>query len=71
MNVDTAQLFTDARTQAGFLPQPIPDDTLRALYDLMKWGPTSANTTPARILFVRTPQAKARLTPMTRAGHPG
>jgi 3-hydroxypropanoate dehydrogenase len=41
----------------------VPDDTLRQLYDLMKWGPTSSNSSPARILFLRTPQAKERLCP--------
>ena len=39
------------------------DDTLRNLYDLMKWGPTSANSCPARILFLRTAEAKQRLAP--------
>lgn len=61
MNVTTEQLFTDARTQGGYLATPVSDDTLRALYDLMKWGPTSANCSPARLGFVRTPDAKARL----------
>ncbi len=68
MNVTTEQLFTEAHTQAGFLPTPVPDDTLRAIYELMKWGPTSANCSPARILFVRTPEAKARLIPCMDAG---
>ncbi|MEW6706653.1 MAG: malonic semialdehyde reductase [Pseudomonadota bacterium] len=68
MNVSTEQLFTDARTAYGFHPTPIPDETLRALYDLMKWGPTSGNCTPARIAFVRTPEAKARLIPCMDAG---
>jgi 3-hydroxypropanoate dehydrogenase len=68
MNLSTEQLFTEARTAIGFLPQPVADATLRQLYDLMKWGPTSANCTPARILFVRTPEAKARLVPCMNAG---
>ncbi len=68
MNVTTEQLFTEARTQGGYLPTPVSDDTLRQLYELMKWGPTSANCTPARIVFVRTPEAKAKLVPCMDAG---
>jgi nitroreductase len=69
MNVTTEQLFTEARTQSGYLPDPVDDATLRALYDLMKWGPTSANCTPARIAFVRSPGAKARLVECMDAGN--
>ena len=58
MNVTTEQLFTEARTHNGFRAEPIAEATLRQLYDLMKWGPTSANCSPARIVFVRTPEAK-------------
>lgn len=61
MQVSTEQLFTEARTQNGYLPLPVPDDRLRALYDLVKWGPTSANSSPARFQFVRSDEAKARL----------
>jgi 3-hydroxypropanoate dehydrogenase len=61
MNVSTEQLFTDARTAGGFLSTPVSDDTLRQLYELTKWGPTSANCCPARFVFVRTPEAKAKL----------
>jgi 3-hydroxypropanoate dehydrogenase len=61
MNVTTEQLFTEARTQNGYRDAPVSDDTLRALYDLLKWGPTSANCSPARFLFVRSPKAKAEL----------
>ena len=68
MNLTTEQLFTEARTAYGYRPEPVPDDTLRALYDLMKWGPTSGNCTPARIVFVRTPQARARLVPCMDPG---
>ena len=45
------------------------DDTLRELYDLLKWGPTSANCQPARILFLRTPEAKERLRPALSPGN--
>jgi 3-hydroxypropanoate dehydrogenase len=68
MNLTPEKLFTEARTAIGFSPEPVPDETLRAIYDLMKWGPTSANCTPARIAFVRTPEAKARLIPCMNAG---
>lgn len=61
MNVTTEQLFTDARTQNGYFDTPVGDDTLRALYELLKWGPTSANSSPARFVFVRSTEAKARL----------
>lgn len=69
MNATTAQLFTDARTQNGYLPDPLPDDTLHALYDLLKWGPTSANCSPARLAFVRSAEAKARLIDAMSAGN--
>jgi 3-hydroxypropanoate dehydrogenase len=57
------QLFRKARTHSHWLAKPVDDDTLRRLYELMKWGPTSANGCPARILFLRTPEAKQRLVP--------
>jgi 3-hydroxypropanoate dehydrogenase len=61
MQISTEQLFTDARTQNGYQDIPVGDDTLRELYELLKWGPTSANTSPARFQFVRSAEAKARL----------
>ena len=57
------QLFRTARSYSYWLKKPVSDDTLRRLYELMKWGPTSANGSPARILFLRTPEAKQRLIP--------
>ena len=59
--VTLARLFTEARTQNGYLDQPLPDERLRELYELLKWGPTSANSSPARFVFVRSAEAKARL----------
>jgi 3-hydroxypropanoate dehydrogenase len=56
-------LLRKARTHNFWLDKPVNDDLLRKLYDLMKWGPTSANCCPARILFLRTPEAKERLRP--------
>ena len=55
--------FTDARTHSAWLAKKAEDGMLRALYDIMKWGPTSASTTPARILFVRGQEAKEKLIP--------
>ena len=61
MTLTTAQLFTDARSQNGYLDVPVPDSQLQALYNLLKFGPTSANSCPARFKFVRTAEAKAQL----------
>ena len=55
------QLFREARTQNNWTVAPVADDTLRALYDLLKWGPTSANSSPARFVFLTTPDSKAKL----------
>ena len=57
------QLFRQARTHNGWLPQPVPADLLRQVYNLAALGPTSANTQPARFVFLVTPQAKERLRP--------
>lgn len=57
-------LFTAARTKQFFHDKPVPEATLRALYDLAKWGPTAANTCPLRVTFVRTAEAKAKLAPL-------
>lgn len=62
-------LFRDARTQNGFLDQPVSDDLLRRLWDIARMGPTSMNTQPMRVLFVRSPAAKARLIPALSAGN--
>lgn len=62
-------LFRKARTHNGWLSKPVSDEILGQLYDLMKWGPTSANCCPARILFLRTPEAKQRLLPALAPGN--
>ena len=62
-------LFRKARTQNGWLPTAVSDEQLRAMYDIMKDGPTSANSSPARIVFLRTPEAKARLLPALSSGN--
>lgn len=69
MNVTTEQLFTHARTHNGFAPEPIPEATLRELYELTKWGPTSANSSPARFIFVTTPESKEKLLAGVSAGN--
>lgn len=56
-----AQLFTEARTFNHWQTREISDELLHQLYDLMKWGPTSANASPARIVFVKSPEQKQRL----------
>ena len=62
-------LFTGARTHNGWLDIPVSDETLREIYDLMKWGPTSANCSPARIVFVRSPEGKEKLRPALSSGN--
>ena len=54
-------LFTNARTANTFSDDPVDDEQLAAIYDLMKWAPTGGNTQPLRILFIRSPEAKERL----------
>ena len=63
------RLFRHGRTHNRWKDQPVGDDTLHALYDLLKWGPTSANSSPARFLFVRSQWAKEKLRPALSAGN--
>jgi 3-hydroxypropanoate dehydrogenase len=56
-------LFTEARTANSFDPEPVGDETLRAIWELAKWPPTAANINPLRILYLRTEEAKQRLAP--------
>ena len=62
------QLFRQARTYNAFSGE-VDDATLHRLYDLLKWGPTTANTCPARFVFVRSAEAKRRLEPALDAGN--
>lgn len=62
-------LFRKARTHNAWLEKPVTDDTIRRLYDIMKWGPTSANSSPARFVFLRSQQAKERLRPALAPGN--
>ncbi|MGF7234464.1 MAG: malonic semialdehyde reductase [Frankia sp.] len=64
-----ALLFTEARTANTFGDEPVSRDQLRAITELAKWPPTSANTNPLRISFLISPEAKARLLPLMYAGN--
>lgn len=68
---DTAleQLFTAARTRNAWSDRPVSEDLIRRLYDLTKFGPTAVNNTPARFVFVTSPEAKARLVPLMSEGN--
>ncbi|MBV8913873.1 MAG: malonic semialdehyde reductase [Acetobacteraceae bacterium] len=62
-------LFRNARTHYHWRDEPVSDDELRTVYDLLKWAPTSANSSPARFLFLRTKEAKERLRPALSSGN--
>lgn len=62
-------LFEAARSQNRWLDRPVPDSMLRELYEVTKWGPTSMNSSPMRLLFLRTPEAKAKLLPTLSPGN--
>ena len=62
-------LFDEARTYSAFEDRPVTPELLRQLYDHLKWGPTSANTCPARFVFVTSPEAKAGLLGCVSAGN--
>ena len=63
------QLFRNARTYTAWLPKPVAPETLRQLYELARLGPTSANSSPARFVFVVSPEAKERLKPALAPGN--
>jgi 3-hydroxypropanoate dehydrogenase len=63
------RIFREARTHNKWTDRPVSDDKLRELYDLLKFAPTSANASPARFIFVRTPEGKAKLKPALSAGN--
>jgi 3-hydroxypropanoate dehydrogenase len=62
-------LFRTARTHKVWLDRPVPDDLLRRVYDLARLGPTSANCSPMRVLFVTSREAKERLRPALNPGN--
>jgi 3-hydroxypropanoate dehydrogenase len=63
------QLFRQARTHSAWLPKRVPVEVLREVYELARWGPTSANCTPARFVFLESEAAKARLVPALAPGN--
>jgi 3-hydroxypropanoate dehydrogenase len=64
-----AQLFNEARSYNGWLDMPVADVQLRAIWDLMKMAPTSANMQPVRIIWVKSPEAKQRLADCVMEGN--
>ncbi len=62
-------LFTEARTHYGWQDRDVPEDTLRALYEIAKMGPTSMNQQPMRVVFIRSKEAKDRLEPCLTEGN--
>ena len=63
------QLFRTARTYNAFQPRPVEDELLRRVYELAKFGPTSANSSPMRVVFVKSEAAKAKLSPFLSEGN--
>lgn len=63
------QLFLEARTFNAFTAEPVSDELLQRLYELVKLGPTSTNSHPTRFVFVRSPEAKQRLAPALAPGN--
>jgi 3-hydroxypropanoate dehydrogenase len=63
------KILREARTHNGFTNKPVTDAQLRELYELLKWGPTSSNSQPARFVFVRTTEGKERLRPALSSGN--
>lgn len=68
-NACIEELFRNARTHNAWLDKPVTEETLRELYDALKWGPTSANASPARFVFLRSAAAKERLRPSLAPGN--
>jgi hypothetical protein len=62
-------LFHEARTANAFTDEPVTDEQIRAIYELVKWAPTAANTQPLRLVVVRSPEAKERLLPLMAEGN--
>ena len=62
-------LFREARSYSAWLDTPVAEDTIRQIYEVLKWGPTSANTSPTRFIFLQSTQAKERLRPALSPGN--
>lgn len=69
MTLTVEQIFTEARSQNGYLAASVSDETLRSLYATLKWGPTSVNSSPARFAFVRTEESRRRLIECVNPGN--
>jgi 3-hydroxypropanoate dehydrogenase len=67
--MDITPLFDNARTHNAYDDRAVPEALLRQIYGHLKWGPTSANSSPARFVFVASPDAKARLLECVSAGN--
>jgi len=63
------RIFHDARTHVAWTARPVTDETLHALYETLRWGPTAANCSPLRVVFVRSREAKERLRPALSPGN--
>lgn len=63
------RLFTSARTYSAYRTRALPDEVLRELYELCRWGPTSMNTQPMRVVFIRTEAGRKRLLPALKPGN--
>ena len=62
-------LFREARTHNKWQDKPVTDEQIHELYELLKYGPTSANSSPARFVFIRTPEGKEKLKPALSSGN--
>jgi 3-hydroxypropanoate dehydrogenase len=62
-------ILRNARTHNAWLPRPVSDEQVREIYEMTKWGPTSANGSPARFVFLRSKEAKERLRPALSPGN--
>lgn len=72
MTIDAAGLdllFHEARTHNKWNPEPVTDETLKSIYDTLKFGPTSANSSPARFVFIRSKEGKEKLAPALSSGN--
>jgi 3-hydroxypropanoate dehydrogenase len=63
------QIFFNARTHRSFFPEPVSDELLHRIYDVLKMGPTSANCCPARLMFVKSSEAREKLIPCLDKGN--
>lgn len=62
-------LFREARTANAFTDEPVTDEQINAIFDLVKWAPTSMNNQPLRVIVIRSEEAKARLLPHMAEGN--